>query len=378
MTPVKLKDGRWQVRVPKKISASGKRESKYFPAESKALAFVKQFKDDRAEHGRRAVTAVDKQWIDVLRTELGDLDVLREVLAHWRRTGRTVTPITAKDAVSRYLEFRSKDKMNPATRHDITWRLHAFATAFNETSLHHITSGHLEAFLQGHTAGWSRRSMYKRVLQFFSYAKRQRWIADDPFDDLDAPETPGGRKDIYTPAQFKALLDASVFADPAVCLYIALSGLAFMRSQELVRRFDNEPVLEWSDILWKRKLIHVREGVAKSARRKGENQRFPPIHPRLEYWLRMMAPQSEKRTGRIVDVSVRSFRKRIHAVHSAAGVPFKDNGLRKSAISYWLAGNIYGVGQVSEWAGNSEASVRAHYLKILTAEDHKAWFEAAE
>jgi len=32
---------------------------------------------------------------------------------------------------------------------------------------------------------------------------------------------------------------------------------------------------------------------------------------------------------------------------------------------------------VSQWAGNSEASCRLHYLRILTKEDGEKWFEAA-
>jgi len=85
------------------------------------------------------------------------------------------------------------------------------------------------------------------------------------------------------------------------------------------------------------------------------------------------------RSGRIVDVSIRRFRIRLHKVFERAKVPFIENGLRKSAISYWLAAHPeHGVGEVARWAGNSEASCRQYYMRILTKVDGEAWFDAAK
>ena len=276
-----------------------------------------------------------------------------------------------------YVAYRTADKLSPSTKSDSSWRLNAFASHFGKVELHQIAAGDIENFLKGHTEGWSRRSFYKRLLPMFAHAKRHRWIAVSPFDDLAAPETPGGRRAVYSPDQLKSLLEQSMFYDDIVLIYIALAGLGFFRSQELVRRFDSEPVLEWSDVLSDRKLIHVREGVAKSTRRKFGNERFCPIHPALQSWLNFISER--RRKGRIVNVSVRSFRKRLHAVFDRAKVPLIDNGLRKSAISYWLAAYPeYGVAQVSQWAGNSESNCRQHYLKILTKEDGLKWFDSAK
>jgi NAD(P)-dependent dehydrogenase (short-subunit alcohol dehydrogenase family) len=364
------------VFVPRKLSESGKRETKYFASKSKSEQFIKGFKTERREHGKAAVSAEERHWIQVARTELGNLDALREVLDHWKKTGRGVRPISATDSVESYIQFRESRKLNAATKHDVTWRLRAFAGEFGSEQLNTITPGAIETYLNKHAEGWSRKSHHKRLLQFFSHAKRHRWIADNPFDELVAPETPGGKRDVYTPKQFSDLLQNSVFSDVEVCLFIALSGLAFFRSQELVRRFDGEQVIEWTDFLWDRDLIHVREGVAKSTRRKSGNERFTPIHSALTEWLR---PITKDRKGRVINCSVRSFRKRLHKVFKKAEVPFIDNGLRKSAISYWLSAHPeFGVAQVSQWAGNSEASCRQHYLKILTKEQGAEWFKNAE
>jgi hypothetical protein len=52
-----------------------------------------------------------------------------------------------------------------------------------------------------------------------------------------------------------------------------------------------------------------------------------------------------------------------------------DNGLRHSAISYSLAANPeHGVALTASWAGNSEATIRKHYRRLLKPEVGKAWF----
>ena len=59
-------------------------------------------------------------------------------------------------------------------------------------------------------------------------------------------------------------------------------------------------------------------------------------------------------------------------------VQFKENALRHSCISYSLARNPeHGLQLVSQWAGNSESTIRKHYLHLLTKSDGEEWFEEA-
>lgn len=46
ITPVKhTQSGRWQVRIPAKLSGTGKRETKYFPTKGEAAVFISNLKD---------------------------------------------------------------------------------------------------------------------------------------------------------------------------------------------------------------------------------------------------------------------------------------------------------------------------------------------
>jgi hypothetical protein len=66
-------------------------------------------------------------------------------------------------------------------------------------------------------------------------------------------------------------------------------------------------------------------------------------------------------------------------VHATAGVEPIHDGMRHSAISYYLA--MYSgttLRQVAEWAGNSEAIVLTYYLRYLRPEQGAKWFHEVD
>ena len=111
--------------------------------------------------------------------------------------------------------------------------------------------------------------------------------------------------------------------------------------------------------------IHVRETVGKSTRRRSGNERFIPLNRYVMNWLSLAG----ERDGRIVPVMHTEFAEKMRALHKAAGVPSIHNGLRRSAISHYLAAYPEtGIGQLALWAGTSEATK-------LTPEVGETWFK---
>jgi hypothetical protein len=368
---------KWRVTVPARLSGTGKRKDVYFDAQKAAEQYIDDLLADREEHGKQSVTADERHWINVVRQELGNLNKLRQVLDHWSRTGAGVASVSAREAAKEFLEWRKADKLNPGTKLDISWRLNAFADHFDDRPMFQITAGEIERWLRNYSEGWARRSMYKRIRPLFSHAKRHRYLVHNPIDDLIPPDTPNAKREVYTPGDYQKLLKVAFGQDNPLWLYLILSGNAFFRSQELVRRFGNEPVLEWQDFLWDRDLIHVREEVAKSTKRKSGNERLVPINSNIQEWLTQFRSGSLPASGRVIDCSIRVFRRMMAELHTKSEVKFIDNGMRKSAISYCLAANPeYGVAKVSAWAGNSESSCRQHYIKMLSKDAGDAWFAA--
>ena len=86
--------------------------------------------------------------------------------------------------------------------------------------------------------------------------------------------------------------------------FLALSGLCFVRTAELVRLYENEKVMQWKNILWKRKLIHIPADVAKETRR-SDDERFVPFPDALD--LVVFPAVDENRSGMIIPIMHHDF-----------------------------------------------------------------------
>jgi integrase len=373
--PYKHRSGKWCIHYSAKLSPTGKDQFVYYESEDAAKKDLKSRKVDREEHGKSAVTAQERQWVLFLRQQLGDLDLIPQVVAHWKATGSgSVTPTTVKDAVQAFQAFGTP-KVGSRTASDIRWRLNAFAEAFSSRMLHQIHTGEIEDWLHDQGAEWSIRSFYKRLRPMFGYALRRRWIAEDPMERLKAPEVPTGSQSVYSGKEFQELLWAAEFAVPDYLLaFIGLAGFAWMPTSELVRLYSDEDVLRWEDIQWDRNRIHVRPTVGKATRRRSGNERFVPIHDYLQSWLKPFV--NTTRTGFVVPVLHHDFAGMLRQLHVDTGVPAIHNGFRRSAISHYLAAHQdAGIGQLARWAGTSEQTIKRHYLESITPEAGVDWFK---
>ena len=359
--------------IPAKLSDTGKRQIRYYSSQDKARQDIKGFKDERREHGRSGVTAEERHYINVARTELGDLSQLPEVIRFWKRNGAGLVTTDTATAVKEFTTAARKDYANARTRNDIIERLERFSKHFAASPVHEITATDVERYLDTFSAGWDRWSTHKRLRVFFKLATRRRWLAIDPMTDIPTPKTPTLEREIYTPKQFEDLLHHAEVGYEELVPFLVLSGYCFMRTAELVRMYAGEQILQWSDIHWDDSLIHVRPGVAKGTQRESD-ERFIPISEAAKSWLEPI----KKESGDCVPVAAKRFGVLWREMTDAAKVPRIDNGLRHSCISYALAANPeFGVALVSQWSGNSERTCRKHYRRLLKKSEGDAWFSIA-
>ena len=198
-------------------------------------------------------------------------------------------------------------------------------------------------------------------------------------EEVPKPKTPTPERQIYTPEQFERMLTVSEINYETLCPYVVLSGFCFLRTSELVRMYASEKVLRWENVLWDEGLIHVPRGVAKSTRRDSGDERFIPLNEAAKRWLGTeWIAKIRKAGGDCVLHSASKFGQLWRKMTDAAKVPRIDNGLRHSAISYSLAAYPEnGVALTSQWAGNSEKTIRKHYLRLLKPQQGEAWFAVA-
>ena len=361
----------WVCQYRGKSATNGKREVRYFKTEEDAQADIDGRQKERDEHGRSAVSAQERQWILFARNQLdGDLSKLPDVLSHWKSTGPgSITPTTVKDAVKAF-EPLAYQRVSLRTQADIRYRLKAFSEAFSGRCIHSIHTSEIEVWISSFQNPGQAAAMRKRIGPLFKFAVRHRMIAVNPLDSLERVRPAKVARRVYTPEQFKSMLEWAQAKSFWVMLpYLAISGLCFTRTSELVRTFSPEEVLRWSDFLTKRNLLHIRAEVSKT------RERFVPYGDTLERLIHTHL--GVMREGRVIETMQSSFNVTWRKMHSdlKLGKPI-PNGMRKSCISHKLAAEPeVGIVQCARWSGNSESVVKRHYWEAISEEDGEKWFD---
>jgi integrase len=125
--------------------------------------------------------------------------------------------------------------------------------------------------------------------------------------------------------------------------------------------------------------LDQRQEVAKGTHRAEGDERNIPLNKgeSLQVWLFQQMDGKDLK-GRIIPISSKQLREKMNVIFEKFGVKQVPNGFRHSAISYYLA--MFpdaGVTRVSRWSGNSEATIRKHYLQVLPEERGKEYFNAS-
>jgi integrase len=303
---------------------------------------------DKARDRARAQLKALRQGKDQL-AELTP-DLVSEFLA-WRHARVESPPIA--DAIMPYLAHLKQRKIQTRI---LDSDLAKFAAAHPHARMAEITAQQVQGYLADLPVGPRRHNNVRTTLvSFFRWARKMEMLPDT----MTAPERTHALKieaqavAVYTPAQFRALLEA---APEEWRLALAIGGLAGLRTEEIAG-------LRWEDIKLGRKLIEVRAEICKTRRR-----RLVPILPALETWMRKSKPTA---AGMVApSEGSEPLIKRL----KRAKVHYVRNGLRHSYGSYRCA-MVKSAGQVALEMGNSEHIVRAHYLEMQDRKAATKWFQ---
>jgi integrase len=329
-------------------------------------ARIKQWKLNRKyQPDTLGITDNDKRWISYLHNELGNLDQIPVIVEHWKRTGKAITErVTVKESIDSYLEAR-KTHVKPKTHADYRSKLGQFSDRFSSILLPELSPGECREFLDSIANKTSRRAYYAALNPWLDWCIEKRWLVLNPLQEIKPAKVTNGEPEIYKVDAFKALIKE---ADANTLAFVALGGLAGLRTAEMLRERESDEVLQWEDVDFKKNLITIRPEVSKTDRK-----RYVPMCPALISALKPLVRQS----GGVLPLSQAAFRRAMKKLFERAKVEDVDNGLRHSYGSYWLAahGGEQGVGALAVLMGNSEDIARTHYIAVLPSEAGKQWFE---
>ena len=310
------------------------------------------------------ITPDDKNWIVYAKTRLGSLDKLPAVIDHYDRTAKAVTArMPVPMLCNLFLEQPRKRRWQSELRHLVR----AFEEAHFHDLAHEITTDQIRSFLDSSASPTQARNRYRALSVLFKFARERRAMVINPLAEIKRPRgnvtTPG----ILTVQELGSLLRTAQAAFPELLPYVAIAAFSGLRRRELIAKFSEEAVLQWSDVMFDKKLILVRPEVAKTSRR-----RFVPIEPALEHWLDESLRKTE---GAVMPHGEGWFKARFAKLCEAAKVDLPHNALRHSFASYYLAcTGEQGVGRCAVILGNTEGVARTHYIESLMPGDGDAYF----
>lgn len=303
-----------------------------------------------------------------------------------------VKRVDLAQAVEEFIAAEGPRAVSPKYAYNRAIMLRRFAETFPNTALCDLSKGHLDMFFAalGRLPSQSRnrrpvttakaRNHQRAVIrQFLAWAVRKDYLpATHRLAEADGmrpePEQ-AGDVEFYTPAEFKALLEAAGQVEPPATrapmrALIAIGGLAGLRTAELLR-------LTWEDTRRVEGHIEITAGKAKTRQR-----RLVEIVPALAQWL---APYAE-RTGKIWTGHEITFHQHFCKVCAAATlepkpgqkvtVKRKANGLRHAFCTYHLAahGNE---NATALQAGTSPQMLFRHYRGLAKKSEAEQWFAVA-
>jgi hypothetical protein len=372
-------NGRYiRVVAPAGFDGIAKRREYCFKTKNSAAEFrlrIKRWKaEQKSPNDTLSFDDNDKRWLAYLRAHVGNFELLPEIVTHWEKTAKALTQtLTVAELVDRFTLYRKerKPKLGRATLGEDRFVTTRFVGLAGEVECHEVTPKLIQKFLDTATSDSIRRKLFKVASLLFDFARTEKAIVINPFEELERPEVPYVVPDILTPEGFAQRLRVADKDFPELLPFLAIAGFAGVRREEMLREYRDDQILDWSDILWKKRLIEIRSEVAKKTKRKTGDRRFIPMEGALVHWLEPY----RKDSGPVVELADSWFRKRFALLLQAVEQEAAKNELRHSYASYWLArSKKEGLGRLALAMGNSEAVVRRHYLESLTPQEGRAWF----
>jgi integrase len=296
-----------------------------------------------------------REFVDA-RAILGGKASISEACRDWVKRNAVALPkITVTEAGNQLQRQAAIDRKSEARQKQLRVVVDRMADNFN-VQVHTITPSQISAYLAGLPMAERSKRNHRDVIGFFN-----RWLVLRGFlpkgtDWLEGVQNYTARKlgeiEIYTPDELKSLLNK---AHKQFVPFLALGAFAGLRHAEIAR-------LDWQEIDLEDGWIEIRADKAKT-----QTRRLVPIKPNLKAWL---TPYS-KLTGKVCPFQ--NTLKQLFRAASRAGLKWKRNALRHSAISYRIA-ECSDIPRVADESGNSVQIIRTNYLRRVKPAVAAEWF----
>jgi integrase len=275
----------------------------------------------------------------------------------------TNTDASLRSVVNQFLtdcETRQLSKVHIKT---VKSRMKRPVTLWGDRHINDITKDDLESYLRSIDSSETALNHLRTLSSVFAFAKNADllpWGSRDVTQRIRRPKKTRRDPEFFTPEEMRALLRAAAAGERGTHYQVAmlvLGGFVGLRTEEVMR-------IQWEDILLDHKIARLHGDITKTSRR-----RMARLPDNAVAWLRKV----ERASGPVVTESVRDALYRREDIQHAAGVVWKNNGLRHSYVTYSMAleRNAF---MVAEQVGNSPGVLHEHYMGLVLPTDAEEWF----
>jgi integrase len=311
------------------------------------------FTEDHRASYRRCVELASKVNVPV------ELLVSEAVEARLKAAESTHVRKTVPEVATAFLAQKDKELKRKKWYRSLSKMVNRFAEYFTG-NIDELRAHDLNAWLRALPGGPDYRRHHREAVSgLFGYAKSANYLPRE-WDELklvDNPKSDPVMIKTWTADQVSGLL---VHTQESMIPFTVLQVFAGIRHEEInPEEFDlAKTPLDWSDLDWERKQIHVAAETAKM----GEN-RIIPMEENLIAWLKPRA----KASGPVC--TVRNTSNALSRAKHRAGLPAGRNQSRNVLRKTWISARlaiVKNIGQVAEEAGNSVAKVKSNYRRPMS------------
>ena len=375
--------GKWLIIVPPSVTGTGKRQRLFFDTKLAAEAKARLIKEQGLEP-TKGIESGDLALLALIKKQLGNdaaelirnLDFARKTIGGIPAEKR----IDLETACTAFVERQRKENRNRRTIYSDRQALKYLCQfAGRELPLIELTEARLNEYFDTMQPGGRRRTQHSRLKKFLNWCSQSGYLVVNPMEKMKPREKWNSNKEILGVDAFRRILFVIAGVEPIklgelptlryqrLLSFYVLGGMAGLRRRELISSDPRDPVIEWTDIWWKKNLIEIRDEVAKQVGLT-DHKRYPALEPAAKEWLLMVA----KPSGRIVEISQSTLQQLNNELLDSVKLKVPENGLRNSYASYGLSFRT--LGEVSKAMGDNEATTSRYYIKKLEPDTGQAWF----
>lgn len=212
----------------------------------------------------------------------------------------------------------------------------------------------------------TRHNHHARIISLFRFARLRRYLPADRTTEAEKVEKEHWVRrppDVFTADELRTLL---AHVRENFKPWMVLGAFAGIRTEEICgdEKDPEQAQLEWRDVLWDEKQIHVRPEVGKT-----DEGRFVPIEANLLEWLLKW----RDRTGFVCPKQA-PYRQEVAYLQEKTKIKWRKNGLRHSYGTYRFALDR-DLQKLTAAMGNSPNTNRRYYQNPQPPQLARAWFD---